>query len=71
MKASQITLVKNGNEIVARFAGIRAGEIFRLFGTYDLPTAYTMDANIDEVLADMTRRWPDCNVIAQNTLRVR
>lgn len=60
-----ITLSKTAQGWMAEYAGPMRQEIFNLFGTATIPTAFTVHATWQVVQRAIQQLNPDCNVIVQ------
>ena len=59
---SEITLKRSSTGWTATFSGDAAREIWYLFKTDTIPTAYTADAPAAKVQRLTAALWPDCEV---------
>ena len=64
----QITLFLTANGWIAKHSGNLGEEVFSLFGSYTLPTAFTSAASPDTVIAAIARLNPDVLVILGRSL---
>lgn len=64
--AGLITLIRTTTGWSARFSGDAAQTIQSAFGTDTIPTAFTAEAPIEKVKAQMHRGWPKCLITVED-----
>lgn len=63
--AGLITLIRTSTGWYARFSGDAAKELQGAFGTDTIPTAFTAEAPVGKVKAQMHKGWPKCLITVE------
>jgi hypothetical protein len=63
MDTNRIILSKSAQSWIATFEGPHSQDIIRLFKTQSIPTAFTLQADANTVLAEIKRSNPGIEVV--------